>query len=69
MTYIWNRANRVPVELMPEAIREPFKKWAKEKNKELNKAIVNNDSVREHQIRKTIKTQEDNYSDAVKKFK
>ena len=30
MTYIWNRADRVPKELMPDAVEEAFNKWTKE---------------------------------------
>jgi hypothetical protein len=37
MTYIWNRADRVPKELMPDAIKEAFRKWTKEQYKDFNK--------------------------------
>lgn len=33
MTYIWNRADRVPKELMPDAIEEAFREWTKEQYK------------------------------------
>ena len=34
MTYIWNRADRVPKELMPDAVEEAFRKWTKEQYKD-----------------------------------
>ena len=33
MTHIWNRADRVPKELMPDAAEEAFSKWSKEQYK------------------------------------
>tara|TARA_A200000159_G_C7240943_1_gene304522 strand:- start:560 stop:766 length:207 start_codon:yes stop_codon:yes gene_type:complete len=33
MTHIWNRADRVPKELMPDAVEEAFSKWSKEQYK------------------------------------
>ena len=27
MTYIWNRANRVEINVMPEVVQESFAKW------------------------------------------
>lgn len=33
MTYIWNRADRVPKELMPKVVEDAFNKWTKEQYK------------------------------------
>ena len=33
MTYIWNRAERVDKELMPQVVEEAFNKWVKEQYK------------------------------------
>lgn len=47
MTYIWNRADRVPKELMPKVVEDAFNKWTKEQYKnfseltEKEKAKVN----------------------------
>ena len=37
MTYIWNRAERVPEELMPDAVEDAFNEWTKEQYKDFNK--------------------------------
>ena len=34
MTYIWNRADRVPKELMPDAVEEAFREWTEEQYKD-----------------------------------
>jgi hypothetical protein len=33
MTYIWNRAEKVDKELMPQVVEEAFNKWVKEQYK------------------------------------
>lgn len=33
MTYIWNRADRVPKKDMPHVVEDAFKKWEKEQFK------------------------------------
>jgi hypothetical protein len=33
MTHIWNRADRVPEEMMPHAVEESFNQWVKEQYK------------------------------------
>ena len=37
MTYIWNRAERVDKELMPDAVENAFNEWTKEQLKNFNK--------------------------------
>jgi hypothetical protein len=33
MTYIWNRADRAPKELMPKVVEDAFNKWTEEQYK------------------------------------
>lgn len=37
MTYIWNRAERVDPELMPDAVEKSFNTWVKNEMKGFNK--------------------------------
>jgi hypothetical protein len=37
MTYIWNRAERVPKDKMPHVVEESFEQWTKEQYKDFNK--------------------------------
>ncbi len=37
MTYIWNRADRVDEEVMPNRVLESFQKWKSERLKELDR--------------------------------
>ena len=69
MTYIWNRADRVPEIYMPEAIKVAFKKWVNKKNKQLNNAIENNDLKTAKKLRNRIKHQEENYSGEINRYK
>ena len=66
MTYIWNRADRVPEDKMPEAITQPFQKWCREKSKVLSK--TKDDKVKKN-ILYTLKRQGENYSDALASHK
>ena len=69
MTYIWNRTDRVPEIYMPKAIEVAFKKWVNKKNKQLNNAVKNNDLNLAKKLKNRIKYQEENYSDAIRKYK
>ena len=40
MTYIWNRVERVPQELMPDAVKDAFDEWVKEQYKDFKKLTV-----------------------------
>ena len=37
MTYIWNRADRVDEEVMPNRVLESFQRWKSERLKELDR--------------------------------
>ena len=65
MTYIWNRANRIPQASMPEALTDSFRQWAKERYKVLKKV---SDPKKQKQILKTIATQTLNYQDALRSY-
>jgi len=39
MTYIWNRMDRVPKELMPKVVRDAFNEWTQEQYKNFDKLI------------------------------
>ena len=65
MTYIWNRADRVPEKLMPNVLHESFVKW--EKN-QLEKITEDTTKQRKQKIYNTIKRQKSNLTDAVEKF-
>ena len=62
MTYIWNRADRVPEELRPQRLTKAFQRWSKEQYKELSKTT---DAKRQKSILKTIVRQTEQYQDAV----
>tara|TARA_Y100000310_G_scaffold94189_1_gene91818 strand:- start:2401 stop:2601 length:201 start_codon:yes stop_codon:yes gene_type:complete len=66
MTYIWNRAERVPEELKPETITTSFQKWSKEQYKKF-KLVT--DKKKQHNILLSIKKQTENYQDAVARYK
>ena len=66
MTYIWNRANRVPDNAMPDVLVESFRKWAKERYKILNKV---SDSKKKKSMLTTIAKQTLNYQDALSSHK
>jgi len=66
MTYIWNRADRVPNGAMPDIMVESFRKWAKERYKILNKV---SDSKKKKQLLNTIAKQTLSYQDALSSHK
>jgi len=66
MTYIWNRANRVPEKEMPQAVKTSFQNWSKEQYKKF-KLVT--DKKKRHNILLSIKKQTENYQDAVAKYK
>ena len=37
MTYIWNRMDRVPKDLMPKVVQDAFNEWTKEQYKNFDK--------------------------------
>jgi hypothetical protein len=39
MTYIWNRMDRVPKDLMPKVVQDAFNEWIKEQYKNFDKLI------------------------------
>jgi uncharacterized FlgJ-related protein len=53
---------------MPEVVESSFKKWVKEKNALLNKAIKNNNESEINRITKLIKRQESNYTENMRKY-
>lgn len=65
MTYIWNRAERVPASKMPNALIECFSSWEKDKLSEITEKTS---ECRKDQILYTIKRQKENFSDAMLKF-
>ena len=68
MHYIWNRVDRVSEDNMPEVVELSFKKWVKEQNALLNKAIERKDESEINRITKIIKRQELNYTENMKKY-
>ena len=68
MHYIWNRVDRVSEDNMPEVVELSFKKWVKEKNELLNKAIERKDESETNRITKIIKRQELNYTENMRKY-
>jgi len=53
---------------MPEVVELSFKKWVKEKNELLNKAIERKDESETNRITKIIKRQELNYTENMRKY-
>jgi len=39
MTYIWNRMDRVPKDLMPKVVQDAFNEWTKEQYKNFDKLV------------------------------
>ena len=66
MTYIWNRAERIPQKLKPETITTSFHKWSKEQYKKFNLVT---DKKKRHNILLSIKKQTENYQDAIAKHR
>ena len=54
MTYIWNRAERVPEELMPDAVEDAFNKWTKEQYKDFNKLTEEEKSKVNYKVSKQM---------------
>ena len=65
MTYIWNRAERVPAKSMPKILVESFSRWQKKQLSEINQDTSDS---RKQAIYLTIKRQKQNLEDAVNKF-
>jgi uncharacterized protein YmfQ (DUF2313 family) len=65
MTYIWNRAERVPAKSMPNVLNECFVRW--EKN-QLGKITEDTTEQRKQGIYNKINKQRNNLTEAVDKF-
>ena len=65
MTYIWNRAERVPTDKMPNVLNKCFSSWEREKLSEITKST---DEKKTQKILSTINKQRNNLDDAVEKF-
>ena len=65
MSYIWNRAERVPEAVMPQRLDECFQEWSKEQYNHLKYVTSRK---RSKAILKTIAKQRKNYEDAVERF-
>ena len=65
MTYIWNRADRVPEKYKPHVLDESFKYWEDRKKTEL-KSMKSERGKKK--ILNAIKRQRQNYEDAVAKY-
>ena len=63
MTYIWNRADRVPENKMPHVVHECFERWEKMKLDEIKRSPHN-----AKQIRVVLDRQKKNYIEAVNKY-
>ena len=68
MHYIWNRIDRVSEQNMPDIVESSFKKWVKEQNALLNKAIKDKNDKEEARIRKQIKIQENKYTENMRTY-
>ena len=66
MTYIWNRANRVPEEFKPQRIAQSFRQWENRLKKEYKDTTC---SKRKKKILNKIKRQTISYEDSVAKYK
>ena len=65
MTYIWNRVDRVPSEMMPETLTKSFQEWSKG---EYQKFTIVTDRKKRQHILKNIQRQTENYQDALKVY-
>ena len=65
MTYIWNRAERVPAKSMPKILFESFSRW---QNEQLSQITQDTSDSRKKEIFRTIKKQKQNLEDSVNKF-
>jgi len=66
MTYIWNRAERVPADLMPKRVQDSFNEWIKEEYRQLTFAT---DVKHRKRIIARIKRQRERFEDAIAPFK
>ena len=64
MTYIWNRAERVPKEKMPETVVTAYNDWAKGEYKRFE---LVSDRQKKKAILQTIKRQSEKCADALAK--
>jgi hypothetical protein len=65
MSYIWNRTNKVPQELMPDRVTECFNEWHKEQKQLLG---VVTSKLQQKKILNKIKMQTTNYENAISKY-
>ena len=65
MTYIWNRADKVPEEHKPHVLDESFKYWEDRKKTELK--FIKSEREKK-KILSTIKRQRHNYEDAIEHY-
>ena len=66
MTYIWNRADRVPEKHKPHVLDESFKYWEDRKKTELK--FMKSERGKK-KILNAVKRQRQNYEDSVAKYK
>lgn len=62
MTYIWNRVERVPVDLMPQRVQESFDEWVKGEHRKL--AFATDDKHRKRIVAR-IKRNRQRFEDAI----
>jgi len=79
MNYIWNRADRVRKDLMPQRIIDCFKEWERVQKEKLS-LVPNPDDhpfpkkvsealrAKRHRLQYSIKTQATNLQEALRKF-
>jgi len=65
MTYIWNRANKVPEELKPQRITQSFEQWVNELKKEYTETTC---EKRRKKILNKINRQTICYEDSISRF-
>mgnify|MGYP003979114877 CR=1 FL=1 len=65
MTYIWNRAERIPAKSMPKILVESFSRWQK---KQLSQITEDTSDIRKQSIFRTIRKQKQNLKDSIDKF-
>ena len=63
MTYIWNRANKVPQELKPDRITESFRKWENKLQGEYKNSTC---EKRKKKISDTLRRQTIFYEDSIR---
>lgn len=65
MTYIWNRAERVPEHLMPHAVTRYFNEWLNERHRELS---LTDNTQKRLLIHNKIEKQTKRYNEAIEDY-